>query len=729
MTLRPGERIGSYEVVARIGGGSSAEIYEVVHTTLRTRHALKVLQRAWLERADLRRRFLAEGQLQASFRSPHLVRVTDTIAEPGVAALVMDLLQGETLRERLEQVGALPWEEAVRWTIQALTALEEAHGAGVVHRDIKPENLFLDTSQGEERLRVIDFGIAKGPHEHRTTQAGTLGTCAYMSPEQVVDPGAVDRRTDLFAMGAVLWEMLVGRPPFEGTTAFNSMQAVLESEPPAPSSEADVPAWLDAVVARALEKKPDRRWPTAAAFREALEQRAAPSIPPASSRATPARPRGSSWVLPLLLAAFASIALFTVGAAMIGLLVFSYRPPVLHDLQVRSDPCGLTIIEADVDPNGRPVVLRVNGDEVIRQEPEGRTTVRAEVPLPPGSTAEVELTMGKVRESVTHTTHGEPPSIDLAVPPTLREGRLAPLHGQIRGSCLPEKLQVRTVVDDRRSREMLQPGDPLIVHIDDLKEGAHPLRIEVTDPDGRSLATYTTTLVIRAAPPADDQDLDGHSPPEDCDDNDPAVHPDAPEQPLPNGVDDDCDGTVDEGTVAYDDDGDGLSENDGDCDDDDPAVHPGATEQPDCRDQDCDGTIDEGLSLPKRDDAYEPNGSRDRAFDLGTDGARSFRRELRLVLRDRDDEAWFRFFSHDGTWDNWGIDARVLRMPAESALLLEVYDEEGRLRSSAVVEDEGEGLTVEGLGLHNDSGTYRLRVQPRQLLKDWCPALIVLEGR
>ncbi|MCB9693700.1 MAG: protein kinase [Alphaproteobacteria bacterium] len=734
--LRPGEVIGTYEVVQRIGGGSSAEVFEVVHVTLKTRHALKVLQSQWLENAELRGRFLAEGKLQAGFRSPHLVRVTDTLAEPGVAALVMDLLTGETLRDRLERQGRVPWETAVRWAMEALTGLEVAHAAGVVHRDVKPENLFLDRSEGEERVRVIDFGIAKGA-DHRTTQAGTLGTCAYMSPEQVKDAGEVDARTDVFAVGAVLWEMLAGHPAFEGRTAFASMQAVLDDDPGLPSALApDVPAWLDAAVARALSKERGTRWPTARAFREALESRdvtmpapakkALPADAPAAPAAPPAR-RGVGFYLLLVLAGLFGIG--AVGATTLATLAWIYRPPVVHDLTITSDPCGRTTVDADIYARAHDVVFTVDGREVhVEADHHGRSHSVATTDLPPGSEVEIEVRAGSSRRTVTHRVEGTPTQLVLELPSDAREGSIGPVRARLEGSCLPTGLVYAAAIGGRTSEGPVSAGSSVALDASGLKTGRHAIEVRILRGD-EVVTMAHGTLFVGERPPPNDQDMDGYERPADCNDLDPMVNPGVQELAFPNGVDDDCDGKIDEGTVAYDDDGDGLAERDGDCNDADPGVRPGATELPDCRDQDCDGEIDEGLTLPQKDDRYEPNGDKASAHDLGTDGARSFSRDLDLVFTGTDDESWFTFYSDDGGWDAWGIDVTAVRLPQDSTLLFEVLDDAGFRRGSLTVDSEGEKLLVTGRGFRDDSGHYRLRVVPSKLVRPWCPAVVRLEAR
>jgi len=215
----------------------------------------------------------------------------------------------------------------------------------------------------------------------------------------------------------------------------------------------------------------------------------------------------------------------------------------------------------------------------------------------------------------------------------------------------------------------------------------------------------------------------------DCDDNNRAVNPGEKESASPNGVDDNCDGRVDEGTVVYDDDGDGQAEVDGDCDDDDASIFDGARELADCRDQDCDGQVDEGVTRPERDDTWEANDRGDDAADLGTSTRRSFTKSLSLVTRDGDDEEWFEFYSQDGGWDDWGIDVTVLSMGEGHSYRVEVFGPNGGRVAEKVVRADGERVKVRGRAFHNDGGDYKLAVKPVNVERPWCPVVIKLVSR
>jgi serine/threonine-protein kinase len=724
--LRPDDVLANYRVVRHLGGGSSAEVFEVEHLTLGSRHALKVLNRQWVEDPELRGRFLAEGRMLAGLRSPHLVRVTDTLAEPGVAALVMDRLEGETLRDRLERDGALPVDEAVRITRGILDGLAVAHGAGIVHRDVKPENLFL-TADGPV---LIDFGIAKGPGGDRTTQRA-MGTCAYMSPEQVRDTANVDARSDLFSLGAVLWEMLTGSPAFEGPTAFASMEAVLAGPTRPPSAdEPAVPGWLDAAVMEALAVDPRERIPSAAAFHQRLDERSpappeepAPVVPVQPER--PARPAPTGWsagrVLFVLLAGIAAMTL--LAGAGVATLAWIYRPATVRDLSVVSDDCGQVVVEADVRARDAELTVTVDGRSIHQAVVQGRQPLITSTRTRRGRDAEIVVALGRTRKRVVHRVQGTEPRLGLV-------GGTAgqPLRAELVGTCLPKDLRYEGQIGSQAVGGPLAPGQPLTLPATDLPPGRHAVELRVLDGD-RVVTMANRALLVGGVPPADDQDMDGVPAPRDCDDQDPRVSPDQPEAAFPNGRDDDCDGLVDEGTIAFDDDGDGLSERDGDCDDADPDVRPGARELPDCRDQDCDGAIDEGVERPQVDDVYAPNRTRETAYDLRTGDKTAFTQTLDLVFADAQDASWFRFHSDDGSFDAWSIEVHGETLPAETVFDVQVVPLDGRRSGATRIRAGSAPLVVTGRGFADDSGDYLLHIQPVDLPRPWCPARWVLRSR
>jgi len=265
-----GEQLGEYVVDALIGEGGMACVYRVHHHVLQSPHALKVLHPHLAEHEDIRRRFLEEGKILGRFRHPNLIAVTDLVNEEGVAGLVMDLLQGEDLAARLERTGPVSVSQAISWTLQALHALSMVHAESVIHRDLKPSNLFLSSDfRDNDSIRVMDFGIAKVKTKPITEPTqGRIGTLSYMSPEQVQHPGSVDQRSDIFSMGAILYEMMIGRSPFEAENDFQIMQRIAGGH--YTRLDSSVPAALVTVVDTALSVDPSQRFPSAEAFSAAL---------------------------------------------------------------------------------------------------------------------------------------------------------------------------------------------------------------------------------------------------------------------------------------------------------------------------------------------------------------------------------------------------------------------------------------------------------------------------
>ncbi|MEZ4320611.1 MAG: serine/threonine-protein kinase [Myxococcota bacterium] len=265
-----GARLGNYQIDALLGRGGMASVYRAEHVALGTRHAVKILDPLFARHEEVRARFLREGRVQAQFKHPGIAVVTDTVSSPAVA-LVMELLEGESLREVLER-GPISVGAASIVFEDLADALIYAHGKGVVHRDVKPDNVFL-AEEEDESLRpvLLDFGIARIDTMNAITRAGIkVGTPLYMSPEQVDDPRQVDGRADVFSLGVVLFEMLTGTTPHEGDTPREIALSMLRGRIPRVSERSAAPRELDAVITRALAPDPELRFPTMAAFRDAV---------------------------------------------------------------------------------------------------------------------------------------------------------------------------------------------------------------------------------------------------------------------------------------------------------------------------------------------------------------------------------------------------------------------------------------------------------------------------
>ena len=276
--MKPGDTVGPYQVAAKLGEGGMGEVYRARDTRIGRDVALKVLPARADFDAERLRRFEQEARAAGLLNHPNILTVHDVGSDGGRPYLVCELLEGETLRERLGG-GRLPAARAVEIGLQVAHGLAAAHAKGIVHRDLKPENLFL-TRDG--RVKILDFGIAKllaadsGAIDAFATAPATaigvvMGTAAYMSPEQVSGQ-AVDQRSDLFSFGVVLHEMLSGRAPFAGPTPVETMTAVLRADPPSlePGSHG-ISSALVRVVDHCLEKSPDARFQSARDLAFALE--------------------------------------------------------------------------------------------------------------------------------------------------------------------------------------------------------------------------------------------------------------------------------------------------------------------------------------------------------------------------------------------------------------------------------------------------------------------------
>ncbi len=316
MTLRPGTRLGPYEVVIALGAGGMGEVYRARDTKLDRDVAVKVLPADLANDPAALSRLEREARAVAQLSHPNILAIFDFGREGETAYAVMELLEGETLRARLTH-GALPARKAVEFAVQMAEGLAAAHEKGIVHRDLKPENVFVT---GEGRVKLLDFGLAKraGPATgsvsglltaEKHTDAGTvMGTVGYMSPEQVRGEAA-DHRSDVFSFGAVLYEMLSERKAFGRETAAESMTAILKEDPPeiAASGISQFPA-LQRIVQHCLEKKPGERFQSARDVAFALQALSGSAVSSGASEAVTGRGRTRTWVTILALAAVVGIA-------------------------------------------------------------------------------------------------------------------------------------------------------------------------------------------------------------------------------------------------------------------------------------------------------------------------------------------------------------------------------------------------------------------------------------
>jgi Tol biopolymer transport system component len=324
--MKPGSRVGPYEIVRPIGAGGMGEVYRARDARLGRDVAVKVLPEALARDPDRLRRFEKEARAAGLLQHPNLLTVFDTGLQDGIPFVVFELLEGQTLREALGP-GPLGARRAVDCALQVAQGLAAAHQKGIVHRDLKPENLFLTRDGG---VKILDFGLAKldpgmaaragddATASAITEDGAVLGTTGYMSPEQVRGQPA-DTRSDIFSFGCVLYEMISGRRAFEGPTAADRMTAILKEDPTplAPTSRAT--PGVERIVRCCLEKRPDNRFHSAHDLQLALEALAAVGEPSSAPRTAPGaravRPRSRRQI---------ALALALAGTSAAGVVVGRY---------------------------------------------------------------------------------------------------------------------------------------------------------------------------------------------------------------------------------------------------------------------------------------------------------------------------------------------------------------------------------------------------------------------
>ena len=271
MALSVGAKLGPYEILAPVGAGGMGEVYRARDTRLDRTVAIKVLPTHLSSNPDLKQRLEREARAISSLNHPHICTLYDIGTHDGMDFLVMEYLEGETLADRLQK-GPLPIENVLKIAIEISDALDKAHRQGILHRDLKPANIMLTKSGA----KLLDFGLAKLKKEplevadaltemtaemaKLTTEGMLVGTFQYMAPEQLEGKDA-DQRTDIFAFGALLFEMATGRPAFTAKSRASLIASILTAEPPTISSlQTMSPPILDRVVRKCLEKDPEERW-------------------------------------------------------------------------------------------------------------------------------------------------------------------------------------------------------------------------------------------------------------------------------------------------------------------------------------------------------------------------------------------------------------------------------------------------------------------------------------
>ena len=259
--------VDRYELGPVLGQGGMAKVHQGIDRQLGRQVAIKVLAPPFDRDREFVERFQREARAAAGLSHPNIVAVFDSGSDDGTHYIVTELVEGETLADRLRRDGPMPQAEAVAVAVDIARALLAAHERGLIHRDIKPGNVML---LPDARVKVVDFGIARAAGSDTLTNTGVvLGSTAYLSPEQASGQ-PVDERADLYALGCVLYEMLTGRVPFSADTPIATMYRHVNEDPPPPSTFAPIPSELEDIVMRALEKDPKRRFASASELEAAL---------------------------------------------------------------------------------------------------------------------------------------------------------------------------------------------------------------------------------------------------------------------------------------------------------------------------------------------------------------------------------------------------------------------------------------------------------------------------
>src|SRR5438128_3486363 len=280
MAIKPGTRVGRYEIRSQVGAGGMGEVYRARDEKLNRDVAIKVLPATLSQDGDRLRRFEQEAQAAGALNHPNILAVYDVGMHDDSPYIVSELLEGEELREQLDG-GPLPQRKALDYAQQIAQGLAAAHERGITHRDLKPENLFVTT---DGRVKILDFGLAKlrplrsdlvsseiDTRKQITDPGTVIGTVGYMSPEQVRGHEA-DHRSDIFSFGSILYEMLAGQRAFRRETMAETMTAILKEEPPELiETNAKISQPLEKIVRRCLEKKPERRFHSASDLAFAIE--------------------------------------------------------------------------------------------------------------------------------------------------------------------------------------------------------------------------------------------------------------------------------------------------------------------------------------------------------------------------------------------------------------------------------------------------------------------------
>ena len=375
--LNPGARLGPYEIVVLVGSGGMGEVYRARDTRLERAVAIKVLPESVARDSERLLRFEHEARLLSTLDHPNLLAIYDVGEQQGVHYLVSEFLEGQTLAER---IGGRPMSQrrTIHYALQIASGLSAAHDKSIVHRDLKPDNIFITR---DDRVKILDFGLAKQTQTAAAAAEGAtmtgptptiagvvMGTAGYMSPEQVrAQP--VDRRSDIFSFGAILYEMVSGRRAFQGESGVETMNAIVKDEPPELSdSELHVNPGLDRILRRCLEKLPERRFQSASDLGFAIEALSVTSSSTAVAKSVAAKSRlgkKMTWLT-------AALVLVVAGIAFLAGLKVAHQPqPVFQQIaagpgyvsNARFTPDGASILYGAAW-NGKPI-------EIFSARPDG----------------------------------------------------------------------------------------------------------------------------------------------------------------------------------------------------------------------------------------------------------------------------------------------------------------------------------------------------------------------
>ena len=377
MPLAPGTLLGPYKIGASLGAGGMGEVYRALDTRLDRTVAIKVLPEQLSNDPVRKQRFEREAKTISSLNHPHICALYDVGHQDGIDYLVMECVEGETLAKRLEK-GPLPLEQVLKYGMQIADALDKAHRSGIVHRDLKPANIMLPPTGA----KLLDFGLAKpavmlatlatmtaaAPQHSPVTEEGAIiGTFQYMSPEQV-EGKELDARSDIFSLGAVLYEMLTGKRAFDGKSQLSVASAILEKEPaPIRVTKPTTPPIFDHTIRRCLAKNPEERWQSASDIKGELLWISQSSDEPGIQRLTM---RGERWWAQTVLIAGGAAVL--VAIAVVSAYLFSvHRSPVAVVRSVIELPPNVTLVTLG-DQAGAPAISRDGSNLVFAGIAEGK---------------------------------------------------------------------------------------------------------------------------------------------------------------------------------------------------------------------------------------------------------------------------------------------------------------------------------------------------------------------